>query len=96
MSREDAARIGGMDRQTLRDWVHRFNRDGVNGLIDGKSPGRRSKLSAEQKEELRQLVEARPDLDNDGVIRWRCARRSVPTCYKTPRLNGGSSNRVFG
>ena len=36
MSREDAARIGGMDRQTLRDWVHRFNRHGVDGLIDGK------------------------------------------------------------
>jgi transposase len=68
MSREDAARIGGMDRQTLRDWVHRFNRHGVDGLIDGKAPGRRSKLSAEQKEELRQLVEAGPDLDKDGVV----------------------------
>jgi transposase len=72
MSREDAARIGGMDRQTLRDWVHRFNRHGVDGLIDGQSPGRPSKLSAEQKEELRQLVEAGPDLDKDGVVRWRC------------------------
>ena len=38
MSREDAARIGGMDRQTLRDWVHRFNRHGVDGLIDSKPP----------------------------------------------------------
>ena len=72
MSREDAARIGGMDRQTLRDWVHRFNRRGVDGLIDSKAPGRRSKLSAEQREELRQLVEAGPDLDKDGVVRWRC------------------------
>jgi hypothetical protein len=72
MSREDAARIGGMDRQTLRDWLHRFNRHGVEGLIDGQSPGRPSKLSAEQKEELRQLVEAGPDLDKDGVVRWRC------------------------
>ena len=72
MSREDAARIGGMDRQTLRDWVHRFNRRGVDGLIDIKAPGRRSKLSAEQREELRQLVEAGPDLDKDGVVRWRC------------------------
>jgi transposase len=72
MSREDAARIGGMDRQTLRDWVHRFNRRGVDGLIDIKAPGRRSKLSTEQREELRQLVEAGPDLDKDGVVRWRC------------------------
>jgi len=68
MSREDAARIGGMDRQTLRDWVHRFNRRGIDGLIDIKAPGRRSKLSAEQREELRQLVEAGPDLDKDGVV----------------------------
>src|SRR5450631_891618 len=71
ISREDAARVGGMDRQTLRDWVHRFNRHGVDGL-DSKAPGRRSKLSAEQREELRQLVEAGPDLDKDGVVRWRC------------------------
>jgi transposase-like protein len=70
MSREDAARIGGMDRQTLRDWVHRFNRDGADGLIDGKSPGRPPKLSAEQQEVLRQLVEAGPDPDKDGVVRW--------------------------
>ena len=39
MRRGDAARIGGMDRQTLRDWVHRFNAEGPEGLIDRKSPG---------------------------------------------------------
>jgi transposase len=72
MSREDAARIGGMDRQTLRDWVHRFNNDGVDGLVDAKSPGRPPKLSVEQREELRRLVEAGPDPDRDGVVRWRC------------------------
>ena len=73
MDREEAARIGGMDRQTLRDWVHRFNERGPDGLINAKSPGRRPKLSAEQKEELRQLVEAGPDPEKDGVVRWRCA-----------------------
>src|SRR6267142_2855221 len=57
MDREQAARIGGMDRQTLRDWVHRFNEQGAEGLINAKSPGRPSKLSLEQKEELRRLVE---------------------------------------
>ena len=72
MDREEAARIGGMDRQTLRDWVHRFNRHGADGLIDGKSPGRPPTLSKEQMEELRRLVEAGPDPEKDGVVRWRC------------------------
>jgi transposase len=72
MDREEAARIGGMDRQTLRDWVHRFNEQGPDGLINIKPSGRPSKLSAEQKEDLRQLVEAGPDPLKDGVVRWRC------------------------
>jgi transposase len=72
MDREEAARIGGMDRQTLRDWVHRFNAQGPDGLINVKPTGRPSKLSAEQKEGLRQLVEAGPDPEKDGVARWRC------------------------
>lgn len=72
MDREEAARIGGMDRQTLRDWVHRFNEQGPAGLINVKPTGRPSKLSAEHKEELRQLVEAGPDPQMDGVVRWRC------------------------
>ena len=72
MDREQAARVGGMDRQTLRDWVHRFNEQGPAGLINIKPTGRPSKLSAEQKEELCQLVEAGPDPQKDGVVRWRC------------------------
>jgi putative transposase len=72
MDREEAARIGGMDRQTLRDWAHRFNAQGPDGLINIKPPGRPSKLSAAQKEELCRLVEAGPDLQTDGVARWRC------------------------
>ena len=72
MNRSEAARIGGMDRQTLRDWVHRFNQHGPDGLIDIKPPGRPSKLSEEQKEALKQLVEAGPDLATDGIVRWRC------------------------
>ena len=70
--REVAARIGGMDRQTLRDWVHRFNAQGPDGLINITPPGRPRKLSAEQDEELRQLVESGPDPEKDGVVRWRC------------------------
>jgi len=72
MDREEAGRIGGMDRQTLRDWVHRFNAQGSDGLINIKPSGRPRKLSAEQEEELRQLVEAGPDPEKDGVVRWRC------------------------
>jgi len=72
MNRTEAARIGGMDRQTLRDWVHRFNQHGPDGLLDVKPPGRRPKLSDEQKEALKQLVEAGPDPEKDGVVRWRC------------------------
>jgi putative transposase len=72
MNRTEAARIGGMDRQTLRDWVHRFNQCGPDGLIDIKPPGRPSKLSEEQKEALKQLIEAGPDPETDGVVRWRC------------------------
>jgi transposase len=72
MDREDAARIGGMDRQTLRDWVHRFNAQGPDGLVNIRPPGRRSRLSDEQKEDLCELVEAGPDPAKDGVARWRC------------------------
>ena len=72
MSRSEAAKIGGMDRQTLRDWAHRFNQYGPDGLIDIKPTGRPSKLSDEQKEALKQLVETGPDPEKDGVVRWRC------------------------
>ena len=70
--REEAARIGGMDRQTLRDWVHRFNERGPDGLVNIKAPGRPPTLSKDQMEELGRLVEAGPDPEKDGVARWRC------------------------
>src|SRR5262245_33882632 len=72
MSRQVAARIGGMDRQTLRDWVHAFNKRGMEGLINDTSPGRPSKLSVKQKAALKDIVEEGPDLTRDGVVRWRC------------------------
>ena len=71
MSRADAARIGGMDRQTLRDWVHRFNARGPDGLKDNWSRGPRSRLLPEHHGELAGLVEAGPDPAVDGVVRWR-------------------------
>ena len=71
MSRDDAARIGGMDRQTLRDWVHRFNRGGPDALLDAWTNGPTPRLSLEQKSELAALVDAGPDRQADGVVRWR-------------------------
>jgi transposase len=71
MNRDDAARIGGMDRQTLRDWVHRFNAAGPGGLLDRWSDGPSPRLSVEQKAELATLVDAGPDREVDGVVRWR-------------------------
>ena len=71
MSRADAARIGGMDRQTLRDWVHRFNATGPDGLLNQWSPGPTPRLSPEQQRELVMIVETGPDRAVDGVVRWR-------------------------
>ena len=71
MSRTEAARIGGMDRQTLRDWVHRFNEHGPEGLKDSWSKGNPSRLSPEQQAELARMVETGPDRAVHGVVRWR-------------------------
>jgi transposase len=71
-SRATAAARCGMDRQTLRDWVHRYNAAGIAGLSDAPRSGRRPALSPAQMEELKDLVLAGPDLAKDGVVRWRC------------------------
>ena len=71
-SRKEAAAVGLMDRQTLRDWVHRFNASGPSGLIDRQSPGRPPKLNETQKEELDGLVAAGPAGQGAGLARWRC------------------------
>jgi transposase len=71
-SRLDAARQAGMDRQTLRDWVHRYNEVGLDGLRSRKAPGAAAKLTKAQMAELRELVVAGPDPKVHKVIRWRC------------------------
>ena len=71
MSRDRAARVAGMDRQTLRDWVHRYNEEGLAGLHDRRRPGPRPRLTPEQEAELATVVERGPDPDRDGVVRWR-------------------------
>jgi len=71
-SRTEAAERSGMERQTLRDWVHRYNDEGVDGLKSRRSPGRAPFLSPEQKAELKALVLRGPDPEIDHVVRWRC------------------------
>jgi transposase len=70
-SREDAAKMGGMDRQTLRDWVIRFNQQGPEGLVNIPSPGVPPKLSKKHRTFLARLVEAGPIPAVHGVVRWR-------------------------
>lgn len=71
-SRTAAAEACGMDRQTLRDWVHRYNAGGIAGLADSPRSGRPAALSEAQIRELKELVLAGPDHAKDGVVRWRC------------------------
>jgi transposase len=71
--RGEAAALNGMDRQTLGDWVHRYNAGGLDGLKTRKSPGKAPLLSPAQKAELRDLVIQGPDPAVHKVVRWRCA-----------------------
>jgi len=73
-SRTEAARTAGMDRQTLRDWVHRYNAEGLAGLSDRSGErGPKPRLSPEQEAALAELVRQGPDLAEHGVVRWRRA-----------------------
>lgn len=70
-SREEAALAGGMDRQTLRDWVIRFNQQGPEGLVNKPSPGAPGKLNDEHKAFLACIVDEGPIPAIHGVVRWR-------------------------
>jgi putative transposase len=71
MSRGQAARQVGMDRQTLRDWVIRFNAEGVAGLRDRPKSGRPPWLDEGQLAAFKALVLRGPDPERDGVSSWR-------------------------
>jgi len=70
-SRADAARLGSVTVQIVRDWVVRFNRRGPDGLINGKAPGKPSLLNDDQRAALAQAIERGPTPYLDGVVRWR-------------------------
>jgi transposase len=72
-SRGEAAGACGMDRQTLRDWVHRYNGEGLAGLSDRVAPGAKPRLSGAQEAEVAELVRQGPNLAEHGVVRWRRA-----------------------
>ena len=69
--RLDAARLGGVGLQTVRDWVLRFNAEGPDGLLDRKAPGKQRKLDEAQRRALAELVEQGPIVAIHGVVRWR-------------------------
>src|SRR5690348_17836682 len=71
-SRGDAAQMCRMDRQTLPDWVHLFHAEVISGLSNRPAPGPEPRLSAEQEAEVAEWMESGPDLERDGVVRWRC------------------------
>lgn len=69
--RASAAHACGMDRQTLRDWVHHYNAEGVAGLRERRTSGNKSPLGPAEKQALTVLVEAGPDPAVHKVVRWR-------------------------
>jgi transposase len=72
-SRQTAAEAQAMERQTLRDWIIRYNEHGLAGLTDRPRSGRPALLKADQEAQLETWVEEGPDLKKDGVVRWRRA-----------------------
>jgi transposase len=97
MSRTDAARIGGMDRQTLRGWGRRFNTHGPAGLKDYRRRGNPTRLSASQQAELAEIVETGPDRAVDGVVRWRRAdlQRVIEERFVTSRRLVRTTEKVL-
>jgi transposase len=70
-SRTDAAKIGGVTVQIIRDWVVRFNTHGPEGLINRKAPGQPARLKEEHRAALAGIIESGPDPALDGAVRWR-------------------------
>ena len=70
-TRSEAAKIGGVGLQIIRDWVLRFNARGPGGLLDGKAPGQPSKLNDAQRQAVVRMIESGPIPAVHGVVRWR-------------------------
>jgi transposase len=70
-TRTEAARIGGVTLQIVRDWVLKFNTQGPDGLIDRKAPGQPSRLDDTHRAALAAIIEKGPTPAIHGVVRWR-------------------------
>jgi len=70
-SRTEAARLGGVTLQIVRDWVEKFNAAGPEGLIDRKAPGPSSRLNETHRAALVSAIETGPLPSSHGVVRWR-------------------------
>ena len=70
-TRTEAAKIGGVGLQIIRDWVLRFNTRGPDGLLDGKSPGQPPRLNGAQRQAIGLMIENGPISAVHGVVRWR-------------------------
>jgi transposase len=71
VTRTEAAKIGGVTLQIVRDWVMKFNAHGPDGLIDKKAPGQPSKLKDTHRAALAEMIEQGPIPAIHGVVRWR-------------------------
>jgi transposase len=84
--RGDAARIGGVGLQTVRDWVLAFNAEGPPGLVNGKAPGNAPLLTQAHRQALLEIVESGPIPAVHGVVRWRLIDRAdMILCGKAAR-----------
>ena len=70
-TRTEAAKIGGVTLQIVRDWVVKFNAQGPDGLIDRKAPGQPSRLNDTHRAALAKIIESGPIPAVHGVVRWR-------------------------
>jgi transposase len=70
LSRAEAARLAGMERQALRDAVVRYNAEGLAGLHDRPRGRPRRRLDHEEEADLVAAIERGPDPDADGCCAW--------------------------
>jgi len=89
-TRTEAAKIGGVTLQIIRDWVMRFNALGPDGLIDRKPPGQPSRLNDVQRQAIVRMIESGPIPAIHGVVRWRLVDLSQWICPRAHRLQGRS------